>query len=765
MKMGVELQAFDVGRFRRPGRGTRAVRGVWGALGTEVAGAVGTPARTGPVPGAGTGPSAMRGGFTYGAAVLTSRDLIRVRDRARPRLAPRSSASRGSVAGTPAARGTGRDSDPDVGRGLAGRIRRRTERDVTPEVPLERIRAADERLFELALGNGRDRLELGTLLNEFARKSWHHELGYSSMEAYALQNCGRSARWVSETRTLARRLSELPALRRALLDGRVGWSMAELVARHASADTDVALAALASRSTVRQLRSLFAAVSARAESGQVPMPGLNAGQTSADSEVVAAGQMSAGHDSAGLASSEADAEAGAGGQMSAGPKSGQGQTSAGGRVEPAPSDIVGQMSARLLAAAEADVECTLRVTLSTKDALLFAWTHRFFEHLVGSRQGSDFFLEAMLAEAAEELTPTDIDRLIPMEKAAAGLDAKRLAWLEQLAAWREESERLCEHNVPARQALEIPENVSEGDLHERIVALNKKMIAREVALGEAAQSFQRMDGWLRLGYASLAQYARERLGMSASSLKSKLTLARRLHAPVKEALRSGRVGHAAAMAISTVATAGSAEAWVDRARRRTVKHLREDVNAARMLNQSTPPTDEQVRQVQAIETRILQGDHSAMEEPKGQTSAGAPIRLSLRVSRDISRALRCFERVMGPRLDGSTMRFLCNKFWDAWKHMCNRREKWSHIYARDRYECTSPVCSRHDMTPHHLLFRSKGGTDDPFNMAGDCLWCHLEGIHGGRITVTGTADDMTWTIGRKHPLRVEGRELITPDSS
>ena len=451
--------------------------------------------------------------------------------------------------------------------------------------------------------------------------------------------------------------------------------------------------------------------------------------------------------------------------MSAGPKSGQGQTSAGGRVEPAPSDIVGQMSARLLAAAEADVECTLRVTLSTKDALLFAWTHRFFEHLVGSRQGSDFFLEAMLAEAAEELTPTDIDRLIPMEKAAAGLDAKRLAWLEQLAAWREESERLCEHNVPARQALEIPENVSEGDLHERIVALNKKMIAREVALGEAAQSFQRMDGWLRLGYASLAQYARERLGMSASSLKSKLTLARRLHAPVKEALRSGRVGHAAAMAISTVATAGSAEAWVDRARRRTVKHLREDVNAARMLNQSTPPTDEQVRQVQAIETRILQGDHSAMEEPKGQTSAGAPIRLNLRVSRDISRALRCFERVMGPRLDGSTMRFLCNKFWDAWKHMCNHHEKWSHIYARDRYECTSPVCSRHDMTPHHLLFRSKGGTDDPFNMAGDCLWCHLEGIHGGRITVTGTADDMTWTIGRKHPLRVEGRELITPDSS
>ncbi len=125
---------------------------------------------------------------------------------------------------------------------LAGRVRRRrTRANTTIEAPLERVRALDERLFELAFGVGRDWLELGALLNAFAQKAWHHELGYSSLEAYALQNCGRSARWVSETRTLARRLAELPALREALLSGRIGWSMAELVARHATPDADVAL--------------------------------------------------------------------------------------------------------------------------------------------------------------------------------------------------------------------------------------------------------------------------------------------------------------------------------------------------------------------------------------------------------------------------------------------------------------------------------------------------------------------------------------------
>ncbi len=445
-----------------------------------------------------------------------------------------------------------------------------------------------------------------------------------------------------------------------------------------------------------------------------------------------------------------DGAAGLAGQMSAGDDGAAG--------------LAGQMSARMLAAAEADSQCILSVTLSRKDALMLAWTHRFFQHLTASREGADFFLEAMVAEASDALTPEDHDRLIPLEDAAAAMDARRLAWLQQLEEWREESERRCEGSIPSRAAQNTEEGELEGDLHERIVALTTKMAARELELARAALSFHRMDGWIRLGYASLKQYATERLGMSASSLKAKLALARRLHAPIQNALGAGRLAYVAALAISKVATAETAEAWVERARRRTVKHLRQDVDVALLLGQSAPPSDAQVRHVQALETRILQGDRSAMEEPKGQTSAGRRVPSPTREPRHGARAA-LFETVVGPRLDVSIMRFLCDKLWDAWKHMCQRDEKWAHIYARDRYECTSPVCPRHDMTPHHLLFRSRGGTDDDENLAGACLWCHLEGIHGGRIEVTGPADAMTWTIGREHPLRVEGRELVPTDSS
>jgi hypothetical protein len=289
------------------------------------------------------------------------------------------------------------------------------------------------------------------------------------------------------------------------------------------------------------------------------------------------------------------------------------------------------------------------------------------------------------------------------------------------------------------------------------------MTAREVELARAALAFRCADGWRRLRYASFTQYATERLGVGVSSLKAKVALARRLHEPVRNALEAGQIGYVAALALARVATPETAVAWVERARARTVKHLRQEVDVAAMLGQAAPPSDAQVRHVQQLETRILQGDRTAME-PEGQTSAGPPVCLRLRVTRDTARALRCFESVVGPRLGVSLMRFLCDRLWDAWKHVCQHDEKWAHIYARDRYECSSPVCSRHDVTPHHIRFVGRGGSDDDENLAGLCLWCHLEGIHGGRIELTGTADAPVWTLGREHALRVEGRQLLESSS-
>src|SRR6185295_3271319 len=94
--------------------------------------------------------------------------------------------------------------------------------------------------------------------------------------------------------------------------------------------------------------------------------------------------------------------------------------------------------------------------------------------------------------------------------------------------------------------------------------------------------FHRADGWRRLGYASEAQYARERLSMSRSSLAARRALALRLEAlpRVAEALGSGQIGVEAATQIVRVATARTQAAWVERAQKRTIKFLREEVSAA-----------------------------------------------------------------------------------------------------------------------------------------------------------------------------------------
>jgi hypothetical protein len=117
-------------------------------------------------------------------------------------------------------------------------------------------------------------------------------------------------------------------------------------------------------------------------------------------------------------------------------------------------------------------------------------------------------------------------------------------------------------------------------------------------------------------------------------------------------------------------------------------------------------------------------------------------------------------RWLPPRV--SWLRFLCLSVWHAWRHLLGTDVAYGHIYIRDRFRCTSPVCNRRDVTPHHIQFRSAGGGDDAHNLTSPCVWCHLHGIHGGRIRARGTASHIRWELGpRSAPcLIVHGRERM-----
>ena len=123
----------------------------------------------------------------------------------------------------------------------------------------------DAELAQLGRGVGRFNLEIGVALEPLKRKGWHRELGYSSLEGYALERCSRTGRWAAEAAALARGLKSLPQLRAALVQARVSLSMATLLSAHTNAETDEFMTAKAQRSTVRQMRMYLRGLAVRDE--------------------------------------------------------------------------------------------------------------------------------------------------------------------------------------------------------------------------------------------------------------------------------------------------------------------------------------------------------------------------------------------------------------------------------------------------------------------------------------------------------------------
>jgi hypothetical protein len=161
--------------------------------------------------------------------------------------------------------------------------------------------------------------------------------------------------------------------------------------------------------------------------------------------------------------------------------------------------------------------------------------------------------------------------------------------------------------------------------------------------------------------------------------------------------------------------------------------------------------------------RQVSAGEGAARGARGVASAGR-IALQWRVSRANHAWWRWLEaqaRRWLPR-GVSWLRFLCLSVWDAWRHLVGKDVAYGSIYIRDRYRCSSPVCCRKDVTPHHLKFRSAGGSDEDENVAALCTWCHLFGVHGGRIRAVGTAERIRWELGTpgRPCLVVEGRERL-----
>ncbi len=372
--------------------------------------------------------------------------------------------------------------------------------------------------------------------------------------------------------------------------------------------------------------------------------------------------------------------------------------------------------------AEAELR-TLTLTVPREDAWCFEQAKLLGRHL-GEQTNADFVL-GLVAESTStlcsELPSTAIES--PEDEAMT----PQRVWERELARMRDEAEERCESHfrrspepLARVEPLHWPEQPEAVDRQLR--ELSRELVGREVAFGRALDAFFSADGWRRLGYATAAQYARERLGTSLSSVKAKRRLVKRLGQLrfLADAVDRGELGYEAARLVAEVATGATVEAWVARASERTLRHLREEIDSAELLarwSESTavlPPSDAEVRRVEDLERAVVTGQMSA--PPALPPTAGAPsatVSLHLRVSADTVRDFRHWEAIYlrhrGSALRDTTfLRFACELFLDTWRPRGSDVE-YAHIYERDRHRCQSPCCGRRDVTPHHLRFRSQGG--------------------------------------------------------
>src|SRR5687768_17718620 len=103
-------------------------------------------------------------------------------------------------------------------------------------LPFSEVARLDAELVRIGRGVSAVRLAVGEALDALSASGGHHELGFSSLEAYARERCERTGRWAADTRALAKRLGSLPRTREALQLGVIGWSTAELLTRHVTGD-------------------------------------------------------------------------------------------------------------------------------------------------------------------------------------------------------------------------------------------------------------------------------------------------------------------------------------------------------------------------------------------------------------------------------------------------------------------------------------------------------------------------------------------------
>jgi hypothetical protein len=270
-------------------------------------------------------------------------------------------------------------------------------------------------------------------------------------------------------------------------------------------------------------------------------------------------------------------------------------------------------------------------------------------------------------------------------------------------------------------SLEMQKGLPAKEVDRRLVALAHVHRRIESVLCFYLEEVERRRLYLKYGFASTVDYARERLGFEDRKTRSLLRMAERFEElpRLKKAFRLGDIPWTKAREVVKVATPKTEKAWLGKCKSMSNRQLEQEVR------RTQPPVRKKTLLL------ILEGDRvetweqarEALERLAGKTLSDIEVF-------DLMCAEALCTYATTPAFGGE----------DESNGGFVRQ-----VAERDGWKCTRPGCSnRSALTANHIISRGRSGPDDDWNLHTVCAVCH-NAITEGRLKVSGRAPDgLTW---------------------
>jgi hypothetical protein len=247
-------------------------------------------------------------------------------------------------------------------------------------------------------------------------------------------------------------------------------------------------------------------------------------------------------------------------------------------------------------------------------------------------------------------------------------------------------------------------------------------------LGAMLRAFRDARYWKDLGYDDFEEYARDRLGLSARTVRERIWLTRMLETrpEVRAALRIGKISYAKALALVKVLAPRDPEApeKVESAAAQPTEKVQREAEA------------EEERQDRALGRLRIWGPAQAMESIRESIESARAVLSDPGGSGNGGEA--------GAVSEGRALATTGACFIEVWKDEKKRRRPRPRarraVLARKDGLCGVPGCTMRAVHAHHIVFRSHQGSDAVTNLLATC-WYHHVLIHARLIRVWGLAGE------------------------